>query len=260
LISEVTHHYGKQVHILNDAYLCSILAKLCHPQTYQPTINELVSFLYADLIKVVLNNEFPREKVSMPTRMTAKHPGQKLSAEIFDMRQRAVSVDLARAGTLPSYVCYNTLNYILNPELVRQDHVTAARKVNSENQVIGITLEGSKIGGDVEGSIVFFPDPMGATGGTIVSALDYYKKEVKGKALKFIALHLIVTPEYLKRVTASHPDLTIYAVRVDRGLSSNEVLNEVPGKRWSEERGLDDNQYIVPGGGGFGEILNNSYV
>ena len=104
--------------------------------------------------------------------------------------------------------------------------------------MIGITLEGSKIGGDVDGSIVFFPDPMGATGGTIVSALDYYLKEVKGRAKKFIALHLIVTPEYLTRVTKAHPHLSIYAVRVDRGLSSPAVLAEKPGKRWSEERGL----------------------
>ena len=39
-----------------------------------------------------------------------------------------------------------------------------------------------------------------------------------------------------------------------------EVLATVPGTRWGEERGLDDHQYIVPGGGGFGEILNNAYV
>ena len=31
-------------------------------------------------------------------------------------------------------------------------------------------------------------------------------------------------------------------------------------KRWEKERGLDDKQYIVPGGGGFGEIMNNAYV
>jgi uracil phosphoribosyltransferase len=254
------HFYGKQVHVLDDIYLSSILARLCQSETHQPTINELVSFLYADLIKVVLNNEFPREEVKLATRMTAKHPEQFLKTTVFRHTQRAVSVDLARAGTLPSYVCYNTLNYILNPALVRQDHVSAARKVDENNRVVGITLEGSKIGGDVDQAIVFFPDPMGATGGTIVSALDYYKKEVKGKALKYIALHLIVTPEYLARVVKSHPDLTIYAVRVDRGLSSADVLSEVPGKRWNEEKGLDDNQYIVPGGGGFGEILNNSYV
>jgi len=38
------------------------------------------------------------------------------------------------------------------------------------------------------------------------------------------------------------------------------VLATVPGERWDEENGLNDLQYIVPGGGGFGEIMNNAYV
>ncbi len=108
--------------------------------------------------------------------------------------------------------------------------------------------------------MVLFPDPMGATGSTLVSALDFYKNNVHGKAKKFIALHLIITPEYLKRVKESHPDLIVYAVRLDRGLSKPAILKTVPGKMWNQERGLDETQYIVPGGGGFGEILNNSYV
>jgi uracil phosphoribosyltransferase len=52
----------------------------------------------------------------------------------------------------------------------------------------------------------------------------------------------------------------VYALRVDRGLSPPEVLATVPGTRWSEERGLDEHQYIVPGAGGVGEILNNAWV
>lgn len=237
-----------------------MLTRLCGPQTHQPTINELIEFLYTDLIRVVLNNEFPTVKVKTPTRMTQKHPSQFLETQVLDTNQRAVSVNLARAGTFPSHVCYNALNYILNPELVRQDHVTAARTVDEKFKVTGTTLGGSKIGGDVEKAMVIFPDPMGATGGTLVSTLDFYKNSVKGKAKKFIALHLIITPEYLKRITGAHPDLIVYAVRLDRGLSSSDVLKTVPGERWDEERGLDDTDYIVPGGGGFGEILNNSYV
>ena len=260
MISEIKHHYGRSVHILHDTYLTSMLARLCQAQTHQPTINELVNFLYTDLIKVVLNNEFPRTPIAVPTRMTVKHPDHLLHAEVLNPDQRAISVNLARAGTLPSSICYNALNYILNPELVRQDHVSAARQTDDHHRVIGISLEGSKIGGDVQDAIVMFPDPMGATGGTIISALDYYKTNVKGKAKKFIALHLIITPEYLTNVMKAHPDLTIYAVRLDRGLSAPDVLKETPGRRWKEERGLDDTHYIVPGGGGFGEILNNSYV
>ena len=79
-------------------------------------------------------------------------------------------------------------------------------------------------------------------------------------ARKYIALHCIVTPEYLSNVTKAHPDLIVYAVRLDRGLSSDKVLGSIPGEFWSEERGLNDQHYIVPGGGGFGEVMNNAYV
>jgi uracil phosphoribosyltransferase len=74
-----------------------------------------------------------------------------------------------------------------------------------------------------------------------------------------IALHLIVTPEYIKNVTTQCPDLQVFALRLDRGLSSVSALNEVPGKFWDQEIGLNDHQYIIPGAGGLGEILNNSY-
>ena len=89
---------------------------------------------------------------------------------------------------------------------------------------------------------------------------DTYKTKVPGTARRIINIHLIVTPEYLKNMTQAHPDVLVYALRVDRGLSSAEVLDTVPGTRWAEERGLDDHQYIVPGGGGFGEIMNNAFV
>jgi uracil phosphoribosyltransferase len=119
-------------------------------------------------------------------------------------------------------------------------------------------VSGHKIGGDIDNAIVLFPDPMGATGSTIAEAIDMYK--TRGKARKFVALHCIVTPEYLKKVQAKHPDLIIYAVRLDRGLSDIKILDTIPGTHWDQERGLNDKHYIVPGGGGFGEILNNAYV
>lgn len=113
--------------------------------------------------------------------------------------------------------------------------------------------------GGVDKAIVLFPDPMDATGSTIVQAYDHYKNEVGGKPLMMAALHLIITPEYLEKVTKACPDMHIFALRLDRGLSSQKILYEVPGKNWKEEKGLNNQQYIVPGAGGLGEILNNSY-
>ena len=71
-------------------------------------------------------------------------------------------------------------------------------------------------------------------------------------------LNAIITPEYLRSVLEAHPEAKIYAIRVDRGLSPPDVLDTVPGTHWGRERGLNDRQYIVPGGGGFGELFNNA--
>ena len=46
----------------------------------------------------------------------------------------------------------------------------------------------------------------------------------------------------------------------DRGLSPEDVLATTPGECWGDERGLNERQYIVPGAGGLGEVINNSFV
>jgi uracil phosphoribosyltransferase len=258
--SEIEHSYGKNVHILADVCMSSWLARLCAPETFQPQINSLVEYLYTSLLTTVMNAEFPQMRLRMPTRMTAMHPEAPLEAEIFDNDQRVVTVNLARAGTYPSHICYQLLNNVMNPQIIRQDHILASRTTDADSRVTGTFLGGTKIGGGIDDAIVLFPDPMGATGNTLVSAVEHYKREVEGQAAKFLALHLIVTPEYLKNVTTAHPDLVIYAVRLDRGLSSRSILQTQPGQNWDQEKGLNEKHYIVPGGGGFGEIMNNSYV
>jgi uracil phosphoribosyltransferase len=71
---------------------------------------------------------------------------------------------------------------------------------------------------------------------------------------------LIITPEFIRRMRADHPDVIIYAIRLDRGMSSDEVLRAGLGETPDAETGLNEIQYIVPGAGGVGEILNNSFV
>jgi uracil phosphoribosyltransferase len=265
-LSEIEHRYGKNVHILSDPFLLSHLAQLCSEKTTQPMINELVTTIYSSLLKTVVNQEFPPRQAAIRTRMAAMHPEAVYQGPIIDPETQVVSVNLARAGTLPSHVCYTALNYFLNPLKVRQDHISIGRQVDDKDKVTGSLVSGHKIGGATEDAIVLFPDPMGATGGTIVQALDLYKtprgpaEPGREKARKFIALNCIVTPEYLKKIQAHHPELIVYALRLDRGLSPPEVLDTVPGTHWDRERGLNDKHYIVPGGGGFGEIMNNAYV
>jgi uracil phosphoribosyltransferase len=239
--------------------MLSLLAKLGSPETKQPEINHLVELLYGHLFDYVVDLLFPRKKVVVETRMKSTHPEAIYEGEAIDGQVPCVTVDLARAGTYPSHLCYQKLNYLMTPDLVRQDHFYVARTCDPEGRVTGVNVSGSKIGGRVDEAIILFPDPMGATGGTIVEVANHYKTRVGGTPRLMVAMHLIVTPEYLKNVTESCPELIVVALRLDRGLSPIDILSEEPGRFWELEKGLNHHQYIVPGAGGLGEILNNAY-
>jgi uracil phosphoribosyltransferase len=259
-LSELEHRYGAGVHVVASPLRLGQLAVLCSKETRQPDINRLVRALYEDLLRTVIDAELPRRRVAVPTRMIDSSPQAIFEGEVIDRHVRAVTVNIARAGTIPSQVAFDLLNEVLEPSLVRQDHLIMSRMLGANEEVVGAGIGGMKIGGDVDGAFLLFPDPMGATGSSLSTAIDTYKAKVPGRPRRIVTVHLVITPEYLRHMTARHPDVVIYALRLDRGLSPPDVLATVPGTRWDEERGLDDHQYIVPGGGGFGEIMNNAYV
>jgi uracil phosphoribosyltransferase len=258
--SEIAHRYGDHVHLIDDPLAWTQLARLCARETSQPEVGRLVKVLYERLSEIVLSAEFPRARIDVPTRMVASSPEAVYRGAAIARVTKAVTVGIARAGTMPSQVVYDLLNEVLDPAGVRQDHLFMSRQTNEKGQVIGATWHDAKIGRDVDERIVLFPDPMGATGSSMVSAMNHYKTKLDGKPGKCIAMHLIVTPEYLKNMLTAHPETVIYALRIDRGLSASDVLATIPGTRWDEERGLDEHQYIVPGAGGVGELLNNAWV
>ncbi len=258
--SEIAHAYGDTVHLLDDPLAWTQLARLCARETVQPEVGNLVRFLYEKLAQVVLAAEFPRTRVAVPTRMVIKSPEAVYRGQALEPHTKCVTVGIARAGTMPSQIVYDLLNLVIDPSGVRQDHLFMSRATDADGKVIGATWHDAKIGRDVEDRILLVPDPMGATGSSINSALTHYKTRLEGTPRKCITMHLIVTPEYIRNVLREHPDTVIYALRLDRGLSKAHVLSTIPGTHWDEERGLDEHHYIVPGAGGVGEILNNAWV
>jgi uracil phosphoribosyltransferase len=258
--SEIEHAYGPNVHLIDDPLVWTQLARLCARETIQPEVGQLVRSLYQRLAQIVVAAEFPRERVAVPTRMVIHAPEAVYRGVALDHSTKCVTVGIARAGTMPSQVVYDLLNEVIDPSGVRQDHLFMSRATDAEGKVVGATWHDAKIGRDVEGRILLLPDPMGATGSSINSALTHYKTRLEGTPKLCITMHLIVTPEYIKNVLREHPDTRIYALRLDRGLSPPKVLSTVPGTFWDEERGLDERHYIVPGAGGVGEILNNAWV
>ncbi len=259
-VSQIEHRYGPRIHILKDPVISAYLARLCSRQTIQPQINDLVRRLYQQMILTVARAEFPRALTFVETRMIEQTQRGIWRGEVVDPSTPVVVASMARAGILPGQVCFDTLTDLLDGRLVRHDYFGVGRTVDNDQRVTGAAVTYAKVGGPFSDAILIIPDPMGATGGSVVETVRTYEREVPDRPRMTIAIHLIITPEYVKRVTSDLPDLVVYAARLDRGMSDPDVLDTMPGTYPERESGLTDHHYIVPGAGGVGEVMTNAFV
>ncbi len=90
----------------------------------------------------------------------------------------------------------------------------------------------SKLPARLASSYVLMIDPMLATGGSAVAALDLLKE---AGATRIFVVCIVAAPEGIALVDRHHPEVSIYTPAVDNGLNSQ--------------------KYIVPGLGDFGDRL-----
>ena len=90
----------------------------------------------------------------------------------------------------------------------------------------------SKLPGDLSGSYVLMIDPMLATGGSAVAALDLLSR-AGARHVRMICI--VAAPEGVALVEQHHPDVHIYTPVVDQK--------------------LNEHKFIVPGLGDFGDRL-----
>ena len=89
-----------------------------------------------------------------------------------------------------------------------------------------------KLPEDIENRVVFVVDPMLATGGSAVAAIDF----LKARGCKSIVMmNIIGCPEGVQAVQEAHPDVDLYLAAVDEK--------------------LNDHAYIVPGLGDAGDRI-----
>ncbi len=89
-----------------------------------------------------------------------------------------------------------------------------------------------KLPEDIENRQVFLVDPMLATGGSAVTAIDFLKKR---GCRNIIMMNIIGCPEGVRAVQEAHPDVELYLAACD-------------------ER-LNDHAYIIPGLGDAGDRI-----
>ena len=90
----------------------------------------------------------------------------------------------------------------------------------------------SKLPAGIDAAYVMMIDPMLATGGSAVAALDLLR-QAGARSVRIICI--VAAPEGIALVERHHPDVAIYTPAVDRG--------------------LNEQKYIVPGLGDFGDRL-----
>jgi uracil phosphoribosyltransferase len=94
----------------------------------------------------------------------------------------------------------------------------------------------SKLPQDLHASFVLMIDPMLATGGSAVAALDMLR-DAGARGTRMICI--VAAPEGIELVERHHPDVHIYTPVVDQG--------------------LNDHKFIVPGLGDFGDRLYGTH-
>ena len=89
-----------------------------------------------------------------------------------------------------------------------------------------------KLPEDIGARQVFVVDPMLATGGSAIAAIDFLKKH---GCKQIIMMNIIGCPEGVKAVQDAHPDVDIYVASIDEK--------------------LNDHAYIIPGLGDAGDRI-----
>ena len=88
---------------------------------------------------------------------------------------------------------------------------------------------------ECKGKTILLVDPMVATGGSMLDAIELIKKR---EPLKIITLNIIASPEGLEIVESKYPDIDIFIAQIDEK--------------------LNDDKYIIPGLGDAGDRAYNT--
>ena len=197
-------------HPLIQHKLSIIRDKNCGTREFRQCVNEI-----AELMVYEVSRDMPLEDVEVETPIT-KATTKRLAGK------KVVVVPILRAGI-------GMVDGIL--ELIPAAKVGHIGMYRDEE-----TLQPHeyfvKMPDDLENREMIIVDPMLATGGSAIMAVDALKKR-GAKSIKFVCL--VAAPEDVKAFREAHPDVDIYSASLD------EYLNE--------------DGYIVPGLGDAGDRL-----
>jgi len=201
------------VHIVDHPLVHDALAELrdkrTTPERFRRAATRISVLLAAEAMR-----EVPSSAVTVDTPL-GPAPGRRTSDEV-------VVVPVLRAGL-------GMLDAVL--DLVQRARVGHIGLQRDEMTAVASQYY-SKLPPDLTGSFVLMIDPMLATGGSAVAALDHL---IQAGARDIRMICIVAAPEGVDLVQKHHPGVRIYTPAIDRK--------------------LNDHKYIVPGLGDFGDRL-----
>jgi len=211
--THVTYSYRVPVHLVDhplvhDA-LVSLRDKHTSPEAFRRAATRISVLLAAEALRDV-----PTRDVTVETPL-GPAPGRTIAGEV-------VVVPVLRAGL-------GMLDAVL--ELVPDARVGHIGLQRDEMTAVASQYY-SKLPAPLDSSFVLMIDPMLATGGSAVAALDLLQR-AGASVIRMICI--VAAPEGVALVERHHPGVAIYTPVVDNH--------------------LNDHKYIVPGLGDFGDRL-----
>jgi len=202
------------VHVLDHPLIQHKLAVLRNKETPVKEFRELVSEI-SGLMCYEATRNLPTEEVLVETPITTAKcrmlSGKKLA--IVPILRAGLGMVDAMVDLIPS---------------AKIGHIGLYRDPETHKPVEYYC----KLPEDIGNRVTFVVDPMLATGGSAVAAIDF----LKGHGCKqIVMMNIIGCPEGIKAVTEAHPDVEIYMAACDEK--------------------LNDHAYIVPGLGDAGDRI-----
>ena len=194
--------------LVHDA-LATLRDKHTTPESFRRAATQISVLLAAEALR-----DLPTSDVTVDTPIGPAE-GRRISTDI-------VVVPILRAGL-------GMLDAVL--EMVPSARVGHIGLQRNETTAVASQYY-SKLPPGVDRSVVLMVDPMLATGGSAVAALDVLRL---AGATRVRIVCIVAAPEGVRLVEQRHPDVAIYTPVVDRALNAQ--------------------KYIVPGLGDFGDRL-----
>ena len=204
----------EKVHVLNHPLIQHKLVILRNKETSVKEFRELVGEI-AGLMCYEATRNLPTEEVLVETPITTAK-----CKMLAGKKMAIVPILRAGLGMVDSMVA-------LIPS-AKIGHIGLYRDPETHKPVEYYC----KLPDDIGNRVVFVVDPMLATGGSAVAAIDFLKAH---GCRNIIMMNVIGCPEGVKAVTEAHPDVELYLAALDEK--------------------LNDHAYIVPGLGDAGDRI-----